>query len=193
MTAQRRIIVVGVGALGSHLLLLSRNLPARFTAIDFDRVERKNTLSQLHSRMGLGRNKAKALQQLLQGLYGLRIDAVPHKLTEDNAMALLGGAALVVDCVDNAPTRRLICDVVRGAGIPCVHGALAADGAYARVMWDGLFTIDEGGEGEATCEDGAHLPFIAAAAAQLALTLQRFLEDGTQHSCHLHPGGVVHI
>lgn len=190
--SQRRVIIIGVGALGSHLLLLSRNLPARFTVVDFDRVERKNTLSQFHSRMGVGRNKAAALQQAMQGLFGLRIQPVPHRLTADNAAALLSGIDLVVDCVDNAETRTLIQAHVRAEGIPCLHGALAADGSYARIMWDEVFTVDGDGEpGQATCEDGEHLPFIAMVAARMAMAVQGFLAEGIRGSVHLHPGGMI--
>ncbi|MFT5685938.1 MAG: molybdopterin/thiamine biosynthesis adenylyltransferase [Myxococcota bacterium] len=192
--SERNIIIVGVGALGSHLLLLSRNLPGRFTVVDFDRVERKNTLSQFHSRMGVGRNKAAAMQQAMQGLFGLRIQSVPHRLTPDNVTSLLSGADLVVDCVDNAATRQLIQEHVRAEGIPCLHGALAADGSYARIMWDEVFTIDGDGEaGQATCEDGEHLPFIAMVSARMAMAVQGFLADGARGSVHLHPGGILTV
>jgi len=188
-----RIVVVGVGALGSHLVLLGRNWPAQFVLVDHDRVEQKNTASQFHSRMGVGRNKAQAMQQAMQGLFGLRLEAVPHKLTADNAARLLDGAALVVDCVDNAEARRVISQTVRAAGVPCLHGAVAADGSYARVMWDAAFSPDEGAEGVATCEDGEHLPFVAFVAARMADAVQRFLKDGEQISSHLHPGGILRV
>ncbi len=191
--SDRRVVVVGVGALGSHVVQFGRNWPVRFALIDFDRVEQKNVMSQFHSRMGLGRNKAQALQQALQGLYGLKVDAVPHKLGEDNVEALLGGADLVLDCVDNAPTRAIIQRFVRAHAIPCLHGAIAADGSYARIMWDPVFTADDGSEGAATCEDGEHLPFISFVAARIAAATQDFLTHGRQRSSHLHPGGIVAV
>lgn len=186
----KKIVIVGVGALGSHLVLLGRNWGARIVAVDFDRVESKNVRSQLHTRMGVGRNKAQALQQTMQGLFGLRIDAVPHRLVADNAAVLLEGADVVVDCVDHAETRRLIQRVAAERAIPCLHGALAADGRYARVMWDPDFAVDEGGEGQATCEDGKHLPFVALVAAHLAISLQRFLANGVMNGAHIRPDGV---
>ncbi|MEZ4241647.1 MAG: ThiF family adenylyltransferase, partial [Myxococcota bacterium] len=148
-----------------------------------------------HSKMGLGRNKAAALQQAMQGLFGVKIDAVPHRLGEDNVEALLGGADLVLDCVDNLPTRQLIQRFVRAQEppTPCLHAALAADGAYARLMWDPLFDGDAGDEGQATCEDGEHLPFIAFVAAKLASLVKDTLCFGRQRSVHLHPGGVVEV
>jgi molybdopterin/thiamine biosynthesis adenylyltransferase len=187
----KRIVIVGVGALGSHLVLSARNLAAQFVVVDFDRVEQKNVLSQFHTKMGVGRNKAQALQQSMQGLFGLRLEAVPHRLTEDNARALLDRADVAVDCVDHAPTRTLIQRVAAERGIPCLHGALAADGAYARVMWDPAFTVDAGGDGVATCEDGEHLPFIALVAAKMAHALARFLKDGVQESAHVRPDGLT--
>ena len=186
-----KLVIVGVGALGSHLVLLGRNWEVDFVVVDFDRVEQKNVLSQFHSTMGVGRNKAQAIQQAMQGLFGIRLEAVPHRLTADNCEALLSGAGLVVDCVDNAPTRQLIQNFVRKQGIPCLHGAVAADGSYARVMWDELFTIDDGGEGVATCEDGEHLPFIGTVTSRMAAIVQQFLGDGTQRSEHIHPGGII--
>jgi molybdopterin-synthase adenylyltransferase len=171
--------------------LLARNLAAQLVVVDFDRVEQKNVLSQFHSKMGVGRNKARALQQAMQGLFGLRLEAVPHRLTEDNARALLGGADLVVDCVDHAPTRRLLQRVSAELAAPCLHGALAADGRYARVMWDPAFTVDEGGDGGATCDDGEHLPFITLVAAKMAHCVQRFSNDGAMESAHLRPDGLV--
>jgi molybdopterin/thiamine biosynthesis adenylyltransferase len=188
-----RIVIVGVGALGSHLVLFGRNWDAALVAVDFDRVEQKNVLSQLHTRMGVGRNKAQALRQTMQGLFGVRLKAVPHRLTEDNARTLLADATLVVDCVDHGPTRRLIAEVAAELELPCLHGALAADGAYARVMWAPRFSVDGGGEGAATCEDGEHLPFVARVAAQMAQTVQRFLRDGTRDDHHLRPDGSERV
>lgn len=191
-TDLKKIVVVGVGALGSHLVLLGRNLPAQWKVIDFDRVERKNTLSQFHTKMGVGRNKAQALGQAMQGFFGKRLEVIPHKLTADNVEALLVGADLIVDCLDNGEARRVVQRFAQAQSVPCLHGALAADGQFARVIWDEHFQIDdENSEGQATCEDGEHLPFIAQAAATLAGAVQRFLEKGEQVNFHLHPNGLT--
>ncbi len=195
MTApQRQMIMVGAGALGSHLALLARNFGVKLKVIDFDRVEQKNTLSQFHTRMGLGRNKAQALAQSLQGLFGHRVEAIPHKLTADNAHALLSGGDLLVDCLDNLAARTQVQEMARKLDIACLHGALAADGQFGRVIWDEHFTIDaESHEGEATCEDGEHLPFIAMNAACMAQSIQTFLEHGRKDSFHLFPHGLTRL
>lgn len=184
-----RVVVVGVGALGSHVVLLCRTLPVQLKVIDFDRIEAKNLLAQFHTRMGVGKNKAQATQKAMQGLFGVKIDAVPHKLTADNTESLLGDAELVVDCLDNAEARQLVQDFVRARDIPCVHGALAPDGQLGRVVWDHLFVIDsEDTPGQATCDGGEHLSFIGLTAATLAQAVAIYVGERRQLSTQILPG-----
>ncbi len=189
--SQKRVTIVGVGALGSHVAQLLRN-DAHLCLIDFDRVERKNLLAQFHAVQAVGRNKAEALKQLLQLLFGIRADAVPHRLTEANAPQLLVGD-LVIDCLDNAASRQIVQRQIRTAGGPaCLHGALAAEAQFGRAIWDERFVIDEESEvGAATCEGGEHLPFIGLVAACLARSAQAYLDAGQRLGWSIHPGGVV--
>lgn len=183
-----RVVVVGVGALGSHVVQLGRTLPVQWKVIDFDRIEAKNLLAQFHTRMGVGKNKAQALAQAMQGMFGVKIDAIPHRLTADNTETLLGDADLVVDCLDNAEARTLVQAFVRARGIACVHGALAPGGELGRVVWDHAFVIDsEDAPGQATCENGEHLPLIAQTAATLTQAIALFVGQRSQLSTQLLP------
>ena len=173
----KAVTIVGAGALGSHLAQFLRNA-AKLRVVDFDRVEQKNVLSQFHSRSSLGRAKVVALQQTLSFLFGTKVEGLPHQLIEENARELLGGADLVIDCLDNAAAREIVQRFARAHGVPCLHGALSADGSFGQVLWDDQFTADrEPGAGAATCEDGAHLPLIALVAAYLARSAQEFLDS----------------
>jgi len=194
LTMEGKVVIIGVGALGSHVALLGRNWKNPLKIADFDLVEQKNTQAQFHSKMSLRRNKAQALQQALNGLFGIKVEAVPHRLEDSNAEVLLGGAVLVIDCTDNAKARRTIQAFVRKHKIPCLHGALSADGSFGRIVWDEDFVIDEEGkEGQATCEDGEQLPMFALAAAQVAVVAQRFLKDGTRQSFQVMPTGIMRL
>jgi molybdopterin/thiamine biosynthesis adenylyltransferase len=174
----KTVTIVGVGALGSHVAQFLRNA-AKLRVIDFDRVEQKNVLSQFHAKSSLGRAKVVALQQTLAFLFGTKIDGVPHKLVAGNAKELLGNVELIVDCLDNLDARSIVRHFARSHGVPCLHGALAADGSFGRVIWDEEFTIDgEFAAGAATCENGAHLPLIGLVACYLARAAQEFLDTG---------------
>jgi len=188
------LTIVGIGALGSHAVQFLRNSGATIRVIDFDRVEAKNTASQFHGSTTVGKSKVQALQQTMNFLFKSKVEGVPHRLTKDNQKQLLGGSDLVLDCLDNGASRRLVQDFVRAEKIPCLHGALAADGGFGRVIWDEKFVIDdETAAGGATCEDGAHLPFIAIVSSLLAKSAQDFLLSGKQLGYQVHPGGVFAV
>ena len=162
----KTVVIVGVGALGSHVVQLLRSVEATVKVIDFDRVEQKNVLSQFHGKPHVGKGKVQSLAQTMQFLFGSKIATIPHKLTPENDDQLLSGADLIIDCLDNGEARRIVQGFARRYHTPCLHGALAADGGFGRVVWDEHFRIDdEAGAGVATCEGGEHLPFIAITSA----------------------------
>jgi len=188
----KTVTIVGVGALGSHLVQFLRNLDVNLKLIDYDRIEQRNTRSQFHSKGGVGKGKVQHLAQTMQFLWGIKVGTVPHKLTSDNDDQLLSGADLIVDCLDNGEARRLVQGFVRRAHVPCLHGALAADGSFGQVIWDEDFKIDdEDVVGAATCEDGGFLPFISIASSYLALSVQEYINNGKKLGFHLHGGGAV--
>lgn len=189
----KKIVVVGAGALGSHLILLLRNCGAQIVAIDFDRIERKNVLSQFHAQSAIGKNKTVALQQLMQFLFASKIGSIPHKLTSENDDQLLAGADLIIDCLDNGEARRIVQNFAR-SHTPCLHGTLANDGQFGRAIWDENFTIDdEDGAGTATCENGDFLPFIAIVSSHLAYAAQHFLLTGKKIGFQITPAGSMRV
>ena len=188
------ITFAGVGALGSTCLQFLRNEEAKFRVIDFDRVEQKNVLSQFHGKASVGKNKTQSMGQTMKFLFDLRIECLPRKIQDNNVKALLKGSDLVIDCLDNLEARTLIQDYVRDNDIPCVHGALAADGAFGRVIWDEQFVIDpEAGEGGATCEDGEHLAFIGIVSTYLARSVHEFLNNEKKFGYQINPTGAIRV
>src|SRR5215813_4553014 len=103
----KKVTIVGAGALGSHAAVLLRN-DAELRVIDFDRVERKNVLSQFHAKPSVGKNKAEAVKQSMSFLFDVKVEAVPHKLGAANTEQLLSGAEVIIDCLDNAEARLLV-------------------------------------------------------------------------------------
>ena len=188
------IVLIGVGALGSHLVQFIRNEKVDIRIIDFDRVEQKNVMSQFHGRPGVGKSKVDALKQTMDFLFKRSIAVISNKLVDNNIDFLLKNATLVVDCLDNGASRKLVQDYVRIHALPCLHGALAPGGEFGRSIWDEQFVIDsEVGAGAATCEDGEFLPFIALTAACMARSVQLFLRDGKKVGFSISPVGVVAI
>jgi molybdopterin/thiamine biosynthesis adenylyltransferase len=191
----KNIVIVGVGALGSHVLQFCRNLDAQFTVVDFDRIEQKNTLSQFHTAMGAGKNKAAALRQAMQGLFKKNIYACMNKVTADNIKQILSGRVdLVVDCVDNLETRQLLQQFCAKNNVDLLHGALAANGEFAACIWTEHFKPDaKPSEDTPTCEDGEQLPFITLVSSVISQTVQRYVKDGQKNSYHIHPQAITRV
>ena len=187
------IIIIGVGALGSHLVQALRNENATLKVIDFDRVEMRNTASQFYFKNAVGKKKTEALKQQMQFCYGTKIQTIPNKLTDDNVEQLLSGADLLIDCLDNGEARRLVQDFAKAHETPCLHGALAADGGFGRVVWTESFVIDDGASGVATCEDGEFLPFIQLVVSYLATAAQQFAQNGRKLGFSISPTAVQKI
>ena len=188
----KRIVVCGVGALGSTAVQYCRNLPAELRLVDFDRVESKNLAAQWFVKQSVGKNKAEAARLQLANFYGAKAEALGVRLAATNAAQLLAGCDLAVDCFDNADSRIVLSESARAAKVPLVHAALAADGTFGLVRWDERFTADrEDTAGQATCEGGEHLPMIGLVGATLARTIQDFIRDGIRHDYLVSLSGCV--
>jgi molybdopterin/thiamine biosynthesis adenylyltransferase len=195
MTAHLDVTVIcGVGALGSHLVQFLRNEKDDIRIVDFDRVEHTNLATQLHGKPNVGKTKVVSLSRTMDFLYGRQLLTNSSKLDSSNVDILLPHAKLVVDCFDNAASRKIVQDFCVAKNIPCLHGALAADGQYGRVVWSEKFVIDsESRAGAPTCEGDQHLPFIALVSAYLASAAQAFLRDGKRTGYAISPAGAFRV
>ena len=187
-----RIVICGVGALGSTAVQYLRNVEAELRLVDFDRVESKNLAAQWFVKQSLGKNKAEAIRLQLANFYGAKAEAMGVRLAPTNAAQLLADCALAVDCFDNAESRLTLAAAARTASVPLVHAALAADGTFGLVRWDERFTPDrEDTAGQATCEGGEHLPMIGLVAATLARAIQDFVRNGARNDFMISLSGIV--
>ena len=130
------VAVVGLGGLGGYIAEeLARLGIGKLILIDGDVFEVTNLNRQLLANDAtLGRAKADVAKERLLLVNPLvETQSVVQRLTPQNASALLAGAQLVMDAVDNIPTRRLIQDVCEVMDLPMVHGAIS--GWYGQVAF----------------------------------------------------------
>lgn len=138
--ASLRIVICGVGALGSNLAeTLVRQGVARLRLIDHDRVEEHNIGTQTYVQADIGQPKADALRKHLFRVAGVEAEAVRKQLTSDNARVLLKDVDLIVDAFDNSASREIVQQHARAAGIPTLHAGLFAD--YGEVVWDAAYRV----------------------------------------------------
>jgi hypothetical protein len=149
-----RIVVCGAGAIGGNLVehLARSALPAAIVVIDHDRVEAANVGNQPYDLRQSGVAKVYALAERVYEACGREIEAVHATISASNAQRLLCGARLVVDALDNAPSRLIVRDACAKLGISALHSGLAADG-YVEVRTNEGYRIETPRGSEAPCRN----------------------------------------
>jgi molybdopterin/thiamine biosynthesis adenylyltransferase len=122
-----KVIVAGSGGLGSpSSIYLAAAGVGTIRIIDRDQVELSNLNRQiLHWDKDIGRNKVdSAAEKLSQLNSNVRIEAIKETINEDNVSRLVAGFDLIVDAMDNLPTRYLLNKAAVENRIPFIHGAV---------------------------------------------------------------------
>lgn len=124
---QARVVIAGSGGLGSPIAIyLAAAGVGTIRIIDHDTVELSNLNRQvLHWDNDIGRRKVESSAEKLQQLNRyLTIEAISETITEDNVSRLIAGSDLIVDGMDNLPTRYLLNKAAISNKIPFIHGAV---------------------------------------------------------------------
>lgn len=132
-----KIVMVGAGALGNYMGLGLVGLGiGDLTIIDNDVLERSNMNRQLlFTERDIGRQKASALaERLLERNISTVVTSINERITGDNLVSLIGNCDILVDAVDNIPTRLLLSRYALIKGIPLVHGATSHNGGQMCVI-----------------------------------------------------------
>jgi molybdopterin/thiamine biosynthesis adenylyltransferase len=132
--------VVGLGGLGGTVVeILARMGVGRLILVDGDRFEDSNLNRQLLSSVEqLGAPKDRAAAERV-GRINPSTEVCTHAqfLTEENAVDLLNGADVVVDCLDTLRTRFLVEDACRRHGRPMVSAAVAGASGHLTTIFPG--------------------------------------------------------
>jgi len=171
---RKRALVVGCGGLGGHIIdQLSRIGIGALRVVDGDVFEPSNLNRQLLSKVDLlGVSKAKAAADHIAGVNpDVSVEAVEAFLTEDNAAQLLADCDIVLDALDNIPSRRILAAACEKANIPYVYGAIQGWVAQAAVSMPGDRLIDRLYPEEIEIRDKSVLSFTAALCASMQTAL----------------------
>ena len=124
---EAEVFIAGGGGLGSPAAIyLAAAGIGRIRLVDHDRVELSNLNRQvLHGDADIGRKKVDSAAERLKKLNRwVTIDTIAETITEDNVSRLVAGFDLIVDAMDNLPTRYLLNKTAIEENIPFFHGAV---------------------------------------------------------------------
>ena len=185
---KKKVLVVGCGGLGGHIIdQLARIGVGSIRAVDGDVFEETNLNRQLLSSVPLlGTSKAKAAAEHVARVNpDTETEAVPVFLTEENAARLVAGCDIVLDALDNIPSRKILAAACDDAGIPYVYGAISGWVAQAAVSMPGDALLEILFPEEVEIQDKSVLSFTPALCAALQVSLcvkqlvGRAVETGT--------------
>ena len=173
----KRILVVGCGGLGGHIIdQLARIGVGFLRVVDGDVFEETNLNRQLLSRVPLlGVSKAKAAADHVRAVNpGVSVEGLQCYMTAENVASLLSDCDIVLDALDNIPSRRTLAAACAEAGIPYVYGAIQGWVAQAAVSMPGDGLIEKLFPREVEIRDKSVMSFTPAlcAAMQTALCVK---------------------
>jgi molybdopterin/thiamine biosynthesis adenylyltransferase len=122
-----KVFIAGAGGLGSAVATyLTAAGVGVIRVVDHDRVELSNLNRQvLHRDEDIGKGKAVSATEKLRKLNPeVKIEAVQEMITEANISRLVAGFDLIVDAMDNLPTRYVLNKAALRENIPFFHGAV---------------------------------------------------------------------
>jgi adenylyltransferase/sulfurtransferase len=137
--AVKTITVIGCGFVGSitvHELvrrMFADHWQYRLRLVDSDVFEARNAANQQATPWDSGKPKVGVLAEFA-GAFNCDVETHHTLVTEDNVDELLADSIVVVDAVDNLPTRHMLYNAGLKLSIPVLHVGIDREGA-GRVEW----------------------------------------------------------
>ncbi|MFN4140655.1 HesA/MoeB/ThiF family protein [Aestuariivirga sp.] len=124
---EAKVLVVGAGGLGAPLLYyLAAAGIGTIGIVDHDTVSISNLQRQIiHTTPRVGVAKTASAREAIQGLNPhVHVVEHDHRITADNALAIVSAYDVIADGCDNFPTRYLVSDACFLAGKTLVSAAV---------------------------------------------------------------------
>ena len=121
------VFIAGAGGLGSPVAIyLAAAGVGTLRICDCGEPELSNLNRQvLHSDRDLGKNKAISARETLMHINPhVTVEALSEKIVRENVAELVGNAGIIVDCMDNFPTRHILNEHAFTSGLPFLHAGV---------------------------------------------------------------------
>lgn len=175
------IAIIGIGAIGSWLSLYLARPEWELLLWDDDRVGQENLATSAFLEHHIGAFKAIVASELAAGK-GCRAVFTTNTLEERNIHYYIEqyGINLIIDCLDNAPSRRTL----HGLNIPTVHVGVSDAGSGA-IIWDEDYQVPEDGYERGknpTCTRDLNRAVLRLAAVGAASIIEDFMGSGIRRT-----------
>lgn len=176
--ASVRVGIAGAGGLGSNCaMLLARSGIRHFTIVDFDRVEASNLNRQFYFPEDVGQPKVEALGRNLRRIEPeLNLRLINQRLADDSLTGHFADCAVVVEALDRAEYKAVLCNRLVAAGVFVVSasgmGGFGGPVMQKRHLGEHLVCVGD----FSTQVDAAHPPLAPRVMQAAALQADAVLE-----------------
>lgn len=178
MLHKKKVIIIGVGGVGQTVATyLITNGIINLTIVDFDKVELSNLNRQiLLNEEDAGQHKVDVVKTALSKKNSeAKIEAINAKITEDNILDIIEGHDVVIDAVDNWPSKLLISKAVKEKKILHLHvGVDGISGQYCLFKNKSLIDVVDSSV-ISSPKDGVMGPMVGLLSSMATLHLLRYL------------------
>ncbi len=125
--ADAKVLIIGAGGLGCPVITyLASSGVGNLAILDFDTVDETNLARQpIYTFLDIGSPKAELAAAFAKRINEeINVEAIPYKLTSQNALEILQSFDLIIDCTDNFSARYLINDACVQLDKPWIFGAI---------------------------------------------------------------------
>lgn len=178
-----KILICGLGAIGSNLIdqLITIAPQNEYYGIDYDRVEDRNTITQIYNNAQIGMPKVKAIMTSLH-LKHRKFSYKPFdkKLSEPKDLLNIMNAInfdvdqdLIIDCFDNIEARAIVRNGTLATNI--FHIGFSPK-LHAEMYWNEKYIIPiKEDDSDDICENPLAKPFILLTVSFASMVVQEFL------------------
>ena len=133
--------LIGAGSLGSHIAIeaarraAALSLPLEIFIYDDDLIERRNVFSQDFLPEDIGKSKASVVADKVSQYDGIKATPIVERIDASTAEKMaLNSHSIIIDAVDNLPTRHFLWFFGIAKQVPVQHVGMAVTGT-GEVGW----------------------------------------------------------
>ena len=137
---EKNVCIIGCGGLGGYILeMLARLGILNITVVDGDVFSKSNLNRQiLCTEENISEYKAEAAVRRIKKINSeVHVRSYKVFITDENAAEILRGHDVIIDALDNVPSRLLLEKHAEELGIPLIHGAIRGWFAQTAVIKPG--------------------------------------------------------
>jgi len=124
---QATVFIAGAGGLGCPVsIYLATAGVGRLRICDHGEPELSNLNRQvLHTDQDIGKNKALSAKETIAKINPrVKVENLSDKIEKENVAPLVDDAQIIIDCMDNFPTRHILNEYAVKTGLPFIHAGV---------------------------------------------------------------------